>query len=82
MSHPSDSRKRRTAGYISIVLGLLLFASHTSLLISDGIDLTLFLLKSASVLLFIGIGSYLVGSSRSEDSEDQDSNIVTTENAA
>jgi hypothetical protein len=82
MSHSSDSHKRRTAGYISIVLGLLAFTAHTLDINSRGFDLTVFLLASTSVSLLVGLGAYLVGNSRSEDSEDQDSNIVATENAA
>jgi len=82
MSHSSDSHKRRTAGYIFIAAGLLVFASYTLLIISDGFDLTPFFLASISALLSIGLGSYLVGSSRGEGSEDQDSNTVATENAA
>jgi hypothetical protein len=50
---------------------------------SDGFGLPLFLITSISAFSAVGLGAYVVGrSSRSEDIEDQDSNIVATENAA
>jgi len=82
MSHSSDSHKRRTAGYMFIAVGFLVFASYALVIISDGFDLTPFFLASISALLSVGLASYLVGSSRGEGSEDQDSNTVATENAA
>lgn len=82
VSHSSDSHKRRTAGYMFIVFGLLTFAANTLNITFGGFDLIQFLLASTSVLLLVGLGSYLVGSSSSEDSEGQDSNIGATENAA
>jgi len=83
MSYLSDSHKRRTAGYMFVVAGLIVFASHTLLIISDGFDLISFLPASMSAFLMVGLGAYLVGSSsRSEIREDQDSNTVATENIA
>jgi hypothetical protein len=81
MSHSSNSHKRRAAGYVFVVAGLMVFAVNTLNITSDGFDLIPFLLASTSVLLSVGLGTYLVGSSRSGSNEDRCSNVVTSDSA-